>query len=67
MSLKFVIWESVKFEFEPFPKQMLVFRFLQYKSFENTMKKGEIAHNKQFLLFPQYCPFGEFSVISNQI
>ena len=26
--------------------------FLQYKSFENTVGKGEIAHNKQFLLLP---------------
>ena len=24
----------------------------QYKSFENTVGKGEIAHNEQFLLFP---------------
>ena len=23
------------------------------QAFENTMGKGEIAHNKQFLLFPQ--------------
>ena len=26
---------------------------LQYKSFENTVGKGEIARNKQFLLFAQ--------------
>ena len=26
---------------------------LQYKSFENTEGKGEIAHNEQFPLFPQ--------------
>ena len=26
---------------------------LFYKSFENTVGKGEIAHNEQFLLFPQ--------------
>ena len=37
----------------PFPKQSLVFTYLQYKSFENTVGKGEIASNKQFLLFPQ--------------
>ena len=37
----------------PFPKQVLVFSCLQYKSFENTVGKGEIAHNNQFLLFPQ--------------
>ena len=26
---------------------------LQYKSFENIVRKGEVAHNEQFLLFPQ--------------
>ena len=26
---------------------------LQYKSFENTVGKGEIARSEQFLLFPQ--------------
>ena len=36
-----------------FPKQALVFMCLQYKSFENTAGKGEIAHNEQFLLLPQ--------------
>ena len=34
-------------------KQALVFTCLQYKSFENTVGKGEIARNEQFLLFPQ--------------
>ena len=38
---------------EPFPKQALAFRYLQYKTFENTVGKGEIAQNKQFLLFTQ--------------
>ena len=36
-----------------FPKQARVFTRLQYKSFENTVGKGELASNKQFLLFPQ--------------
>ena len=36
-----------------FPKQVLAFTCLLYKSFENTMGKGEIAGNQQFLLFPQ--------------
>ena len=37
---------------------------LQYKSYENTMGKGEIAHNEQFFLFPQFFhPFGELSAI----
>ena len=34
------------------PKQALVFMCLQYMSFENTVGKGEIACNEQFLLFP---------------
>ena len=36
-----------------FPKQALVFTCLQYKSFENTVGKEEIARDEQFLLFPQ--------------
>ena len=39
--------------YKPYPKQSLVFTCLQLKSFENTVGKGEIACNKQFLLFPQ--------------
>ena len=38
--------------FNPFPKQDLVFLCMQNPSFENTMGKGEIAHNEQFLLIP---------------
>ena len=38
---------------KPFPKQALVFMCLQYKPFENTAGKGEIAQKEQFLLFPQ--------------
>ena len=34
----------------PFPKQALVFMSLQYKSFEITVGKGEIAWTEQFLL-----------------
>ena len=30
------------------------FTCLQYKPFEKTVGKGEIARNEQFLLFPQY-------------
>ena len=39
---------------KPFPKQALVFTCLHNKSFDNTVEKGEIARNEQFLLFPQY-------------
>ena len=39
---------------KPFPKKALVFTCLQYKSFENTVGKGETARNKQFLLFPVF-------------
>ena len=35
-----------------FPKQALIFTCLQYKSFENTVGKGEIARHEQFL--PQW-------------
>ena len=43
-----------------FPKQALVFTCLQYKSFENTAGKGEIARNEQFLLSHSvFYPFGE--------
>ena len=38
------------------PKQALVFMCLQYKPFENSVGKGEVARNEQFLLFPQ-CVF----------
>ena len=56
---------------EPFPKQDLVFTGLQYKYFENTVRKGEIAHNEQFLLFPQsflpiwrtFCHFHRIQII----
>ena len=40
--------------FQPFPKQAPVFMCLQDKSFENTVAKGEIVCNEQFILFP-YC------------
>ena len=37
---------------QPFPKQDLVlFNVLQYKSFENTVGKGEIARSEQLLHF----------------
>ena len=39
--------------FKPFPKQAQGFTCLQYKTFENTGGKGEIAPDEQFLLFPQ--------------
>ena len=38
---------------EPFPKQALVIKCLQYKSSANTERKREIARNEQFLLFSQ--------------
>ena len=46
------VYRSLCFTY-PFPKQAPVFTCLQYKSFENTVGKGEIARNEQFLLFPQ--------------
>ena len=48
------ISDLINFEDDlPFPKQALVFTCLQCKSFKNTVGKGEIARNEQFLLFPQ--------------
>ena len=44
------------------PKQALVFTCLQYKSFENTVGKGEIARNEQFLLFPVFSTLFESSL-----
>ena len=42
----------------------LVFTSLPYKSFENTVGKGEIAHNEQFLLYPSvFYPSEELSAI----
>ena len=56
---------KVSFIYYPaFPKQALVFTCLQYKSLENTVKKGEIARNEQFLLFPQcFLPIWRTSTI----
>ena len=36
---------------KPFPKEALVFYCLHYKCFENTVGKGRIVRNEQFLLF----------------
>ena len=49
---------------------------LQYKSFENTVGKGEIACNEQFLLFPVFsaifvkfkivvCKLFQFGIVQN--
>ena len=37
----------------PSPHNSYFFMCLQYQSFENTVGKGEIARNEQFLLSPQ--------------
>ena len=44
--------------FNSFPNQLWFFSYLQYKSFENTVGKGENARKEEFLLFPQcFLPF----------
>ena len=48
---KLYIWSGHRLN--GFPKQALVFTCLQYKSFEITVGRGEIARNEQFLLFQQ--------------
>ena len=49
-----VVTNNNKISYSPFLKQALVFMCLQYNSFENNVGKGEIACNKQFLLFPVF-------------
>ena len=44
----------VVFLLNPFPNKPLFFPYLQHKSFENAVGKGEIACNEQFLPF-QHC------------
>ena len=39
--------------FNPFPNKPWFLRVCSTSFFENTVGKGEIAHNEQFLLFPQ--------------
>ena len=49
------------------------FTCLLYKSFENTVGKGEIVHNEQFLHFPQcfllvwitFLPFLSYTKVSS--
>ena len=56
-SLVFVSAEEILYPLEkPLSEQALVFTCLQSKSLENTVGKGEIARNNQFLLFPQCFP-----------
>ena len=44
--------------FNPFPNKPWFLPVCKNKSFENTVGKGEIARNEQFLLFPQcFLPF----------
>ena len=54
---------------KPFLKQALVYMCLQYKSFENTKGKKEIACNEIFLLFPVFSNYLEnfLSFLSNLI
>ena len=62
-SLRFPLHNRLRDLSLPFPIQALVFTCLQFKSFENFVGKGEIAHNEQVLLFPQCFPSGELSAI----
>ena len=52
--------------FQPFPNKPWFLRVCCKKSFENTVRKGEIGHNEQFLLFPQRfsTPFEELSAMT---
>ena len=48
-------------DFNPFQNQPLIYvPAIAYNSFENTVEKGKIAHNEQFLLFffnKRFLPF----------
>ena len=57
LSKKYGLWSTQKVTFSvyPFPKQALVLTCLQYKSFENTVGKGEIAR--------VFYPSGEIFII----
>ena len=52
-----------------FPNKPLFFMSLQYKSFENTVGKGEIARSEQFLLFSNrvFLPFSRTFLHFHQI
>ena len=65
VSKGFIVWEWVKVFDEKlvmnqmdeiivqhYTEQALVFTCLQYKSFENTVGKGEIAGNQHFVFLP---------------
>ena len=48
----------------PFPNKPWFLTYPLYKSFENTKRNTEIAHNRQFLLSPQgFLPVWHFSAI----
>ena len=50
---KHELFQTLTLVFNPFPNKPWFFTCLQYRSFENTVGKGEIARYEQFLLFPQ--------------
>ena len=45
--------EQITIGIDPFPNKLWFFTCLQYKSFENTAGRGEVARYEQFLLFPK--------------
>ena len=52
--LKKFIWHRVKTpNIKPFTPYILILMHQQQTAFENIVGKEEIAHNEQFLLFPQ--------------
>ena len=50
--ISLILYQTIQ-RVTPFPNKPWFFTCLQDKSCENTMGKGEIACNEQFLLFPQ--------------
>ena len=53
--------------FQPFPKQDLVFMCLQYKSFENTVGKGEISRSVFYLSGEHSAIFIKFEIVVGKL
>ena len=72
--MQFKLRSAIRFNLDQFKilssgngltKQALAFMCLQCDYFENTVGKGEIARNEQFLFFPQrFLPFKIFLPVS---
>ena len=60
-----LLWSGIEqCRFNPFPNKPWFLLVYNYKSFDNTVGKGEIARHEQFLIFRSvFYPFGELSAV----